>query len=208
MTHAFPDSVLLIFCKAPVTGQVKTRLQPALTPEQATQAHIDLTRMTLDRAFEQPLCPVILCCSPDDSHPFFQQCARHYPLTLAVQRGHDLGERMHLALRDALSRYRYALLTGCDCPSLTHDNLRHALLALDQGHDLVIAPAEDGGYVLIGLNNPQPDLFTGIRWGSDQVMTSTRQQAARLGLSWHELPVQWDVDRIEDWNRHVNARSG
>lgn len=202
MTEDNSDSALLIFSRAPVTGQVKTRLQPALTPEQATEAHIELTRLTLARAFEPPLCPVILYCTPDDGHPFFRQCAREYPLTLAVQRGRDLGERMHLALSDALSRYRRVLLMGCDCPSLQAGDLRQALAALKQGYDAVMAPAEDGGYVLIGLNKPCPGLFTGIRWGSEQVMVSTRQRARRLGLRWYELATQWDVDRIDDWIRY------
>jgi len=87
MTYLFPDSVLLIFCKAPVAGQVKTRLQPTLTAEQAVAAHRQLACLTLERAFLQPLCEVRLYCAPDTVHAFFQQCARAYPLTLAAQRG-------------------------------------------------------------------------------------------------------------------------
>lgn len=155
-TYQFPDSVLLVFCKAPIAGQVKTRSQPELSAEQAVAAHINLTQMTLDRAFQQKLCPVVLCCSPDNEHPFLQQCVKDYPLILPQQSGSDLGERMHNALTDALSGYRHAVLIGCDCPSLTIDNFRQALSALQNISDSVIAPTEDGGYVLIGLNAPQP----------------------------------------------------
>lgn len=206
MTYLFPDSVLLIFCKAPIAGQVKTRLQPALTAEQAAAAHRQLTRMTLDRAFQEALCPVILYCAPDDSHPFFQQCANDYALTLAIQRGNDLGERMHLALSDTLSRYRHALLIGCDCPSLTPDDLRNALQALEDGSDCVIAPADDGGYVLIGLNAPQPGLFDDMEWGTDAVMAETRRRVFHADLKLHELGKQWDVDTIEDWKRYLKRR--
>lgn len=206
MAHAFPDSVLLVFCKAPIAGQVKTRLQPALNPEQAVAAHITLARMTLDKAFEQALCPVELCCAPDSEHAFFQRCAADYPLKLTRQYGNDLGERMHNAFADALSRYRHALLIGCDCPSLTSDDLRQALAALQNGNDAVLAPAEDGGYVLIGLNAPQPDLFSRMTWGNEQVIATTRHRAAKSGLIWHELDTQWDVDTIGDWRRYLDVQ--
>lgn len=207
MADLFPDSVLLIFCKAPLAGQVKTRLQPALSAEQAVSVHRQLSQMTLKRAFEQPLCPVILYCAPDATHPFFRQCASDYAVSLQIQQGEDLGARMHHALSDALSQYQHALLMGCDCPSLAAKDLQQALLVLKNSHDAVIAPAEDGGYVLIGLNKPQPHLFDNMAWGTDQVMKTTRQRAKQLGLNLFELELQWDVDTIEDWERYLGLQS-
>lgn len=207
MTSLFPDSVLLIFCKAPIAGQVKTRLQPALTAEQAAVAHRQLTAGTLERAFQQPLCPVMLCCAPDVDHAFFRQCAAKYPLQVTDQRGNDLGERMHNAFVAALLRYRQAILIGCDCASMTADDLRQALVALQSGKDVVIAPAEDGGYVLIGLNAVRPILFSDMPWGSDRVMAETRRRINKAGLNLHELAQQWDVDTIEDWRRYLNLKN-
>lgn len=204
MADLFPDSVLLIFCKAPLVGQVKTRLQPALSAEQAVSVHRQLSQMTLKRAFAQPLCPVILYCAPDALHPFFLECASDYPVALQVQRGGDLGARMQHALSAALSQYRHALLMGCDCPSLTAAELQQALQALKDGYDAVIAPAEDGGYVLIGLNTAQPNLFTDMPWGTDLVMNATRQRVKQLGLNLFELGLQWDVDTVQDWERYLN----
>lgn len=201
MDYLFSDSVLIIFCKAPVVGQVKTRLQPALTAEQALAAHTRLARMTMERAFRQPLCAVHLYCAPDSGHPFFQQCAKDYPLTLAVQRSGDLGAKMHQAFEETLTSYRHALLIGSDCPSLTTDDLSEALLALKNGHDAVLGPAEDGGYVLIGLNAPQPVLFENMAWGGESVMAETRERAGKAGLGLHKLGEQWDVDTPEDWAR-------
>lgn len=203
MTTLFPGSVLLIFCKAPIAGQVKTRLQPELTSIQAAAAHRQLTRLTLDRAFQRPLCAVQLYCAPDTNHSFFEQCANDYPLLLSTQRGADLGERMLNAFRDALSQYRHALLIGCDCPSLTVDDLQQALTVLQNGQDAVIAPAEDGGYVLIGLNAPQPVLFEDMVWGNEKVMEETRLRARHASISLHELARQWDVDTAEDWARYL-----
>ncbi|MDP3334291.1 MAG: TIGR04282 family arsenosugar biosynthesis glycosyltransferase [Methylococcaceae bacterium] len=208
MQTLFPDSVLLIFCKAPIPGQVKTRLQPALSAEQAAAAHRQLTYMTLDRAFQQPLCAVELHCAPDTGHDFFQDCARLYPLTLKMQHGADLGERMHRAFADALGRHRHALLIGCDCPSLSADELRWALTALNQGHDAIIAPADDGGYVMIGLNETQPKLFSNMSWGHDQVMTITRNRVNDIGLNLYELDSQWDVDTYQDWQRYLLLVNG
>ncbi|MDD2762107.1 MAG: DUF2064 domain-containing protein, partial [Methylomonas sp.] len=129
MKYLFQDATLLIFCKAPTPGLVKTRLIPALGAEQATLAHIALTRTTLNHAFERPLCPVQLYCAPDTGHGFFTRCAKDYPLTLAKQTGIDLGARMANALTAALAHYRRAVLIGCDCPGLTAGDLEQAFQA-------------------------------------------------------------------------------
>jgi len=207
MYYQFSDGLLLIFCKAPVKGQVKTRLQPTLSVEQAVSAHIQLTKMTLDRAFEEPLCQVKLYCSPDTEHSFFKQCTLDYPLTLATQHGNDLGEKMLNAFTDALTKFRHVVLIGCDCPSLSVKDLRSAFLALQSGDDVVFAPAEDGGYVLIGLNVPQPTLFENIVWGNENVMAETRNRVAHAKLKACELSEQWDVDDIEGWQRFLDHSS-
>ncbi len=72
---------------------------------------------------------------------------------------------------------------------------------LDRGKDLVLAPAEDGGYVLVGLTKPEPRLFSDMLWGNSGVMADTRLRAEKLGLDLGELPIQWDVDVPEDLNR-------
>lgn len=201
MEYQFPDSVQIIFCKAPVAGQVKTRLLPALSAEQAMNVHKQLTRLTLRRAFELALAPVQLHCSPDSEHTFFQECARDYPLTLVQQNGTDLGARMFNAFEEALRTFRSAIVVGCDCPSLRAEDLRQALLTL-QHQPAVIAPAEDGGYVMLGLTAAYPALFANISWGSGKVMAETRQQARQTGLPLFELAEQWDLDTIEDLSRY------
>ena len=95
MTYKYPDAVLMIFCKAPITGQVKTRLTTELTAEQAMQVHIELTQRTLQLATISNLCPVQLWCTPSTDHPFFTASAQTYPVILQQQQGDDLGERMN-----------------------------------------------------------------------------------------------------------------
>lgn len=207
MNTLFPDCVLLVFCKAPIAGQVKTRLQPSLTAEQAVAAHIQLTRFTLSRAFEQPLCDVQLYCTPDTQHEFFQACALDYPLTLAKQDGSDLGLRMLNAFKQALIKYRHVIVIGCDCPSLTYADLQQAFTALQNGYDVVIGPAADGGYVLIGLNGPQRFLFESMPWGTNAVASQTYLLAEQNGLTVFKLREQWDVDYVEDWRRFLREFS-
>lgn len=198
MTYAYPDSVLMIFCKAPEPGRVKTRLMPELTAEQAAELHQELGIRTLELAARSSLCPIQLWCAPSTGHPFFTEAAAAYPLRLKQQRGRDLGERMHRAFRSELARYANALLIGCDCPSLTAADLAEALEAINRDCDAVLSPAEDGGYVLIGLIRPCPELFDAMPWGTAQVLEQTRTRIRRNHLRCRELKEQWDVDTAED----------
>ena len=91
MTYKYPDAVLMIFCKAPVAGQVKTRLTPELTDEQALQVHIELTQRTMQLATISHLCPVQLWCTPSTDHAFFAASAQTWPVILRQQKGNDLG---------------------------------------------------------------------------------------------------------------------
>lgn len=113
----------------------------------------------------------------------------------------DLGRRMAFAFSKTLKRASSAILIGTDCPSLTQADLKEAAEILAQGFDAVIGPAEDGGYVLLGLRHYVPDLFSGISWGTNRVMEKTRLRLRRLKWRWHELPERWDVDRPEDLER-------
>jgi len=202
MTYKYPNAVLMIFCKAPVPGQVKTRLFPELTAEQAAELHIELSIKTLQRATESNLCPVQLWCSPTTEHDFFTSLQATYPITLEQQQGSNLGERMHHAFCSALTGYSHALLMGCDCPSLTGLDLEQALIALIQDNDVVLAPAKDGGYVLIGLNKPHPELFDDMPWGMARVLEQTRKRIERYKLRHYELNQQWDLDTPEDLERY------
>ncbi|MFZ2311027.1 MAG: TIGR04282 family arsenosugar biosynthesis glycosyltransferase [Methylobacter sp.] len=202
MTYKYPDAVLMIFCKAPIPGQVKTRLIPELTAEQAAELHIELSIKTLQRAVQSNLCPVQLWCTPTTAHGFFTASQAAYPLVLKQQQGADLGERMHHAFCSALADYSHALLMGCDCPSLTGQDLEEALTALNQKNEVVLAPAEDGGYVMIGLNQLHPELFDNMPWGTARVLNQTRARIKLHKLRHHELNEQWDLDTPEDLERY------
>jgi uncharacterized protein len=200
----YPDAVILVFCKAPLPGQVKTRLIPQLSPEQAAQVHCELTLRTLETVTANNLCRVQLWGSPTNDHPFFSTLANRSQLELKTQQGEDLGAKMHHAFMDTLQNHQSAVLIGCDCPSLTTNDVAQALEHLHTDKDCVLAPAEDGGYVLIGLKQPQPKLFADMPWGTNQVLPITRQKAHDLDLAYQEITPQWDVDTPADYTRYLS----
>ena len=111
---------------------------------------------------------------------------------------------MERAFQAMLARAARCVLIGSDCASLTAQDLADADAALaEPGCDAVFTPAEDGGYVLVGLNRPQPAIFADIAWGSEVVMQQTRARLRQQSLTWRELPMRWDVDRVEDYERLV-----
>jgi rSAM/selenodomain-associated transferase 1 len=201
----FPEAVIQVFCKAPVPGKVKTRLFPQLNTVQAAEVHQRLTELTLGKICQSELSDVELWCSPDTDHVFFAKCHNNYPLALKTQSQGDLGFRMNHALTEGLKKYRQVVLIGCDCPSFEYSDFVAALCALDQGCDSVLAPTEDGGYSLIGLTRPVPELFSGINWGTSEVLESTKSKIHKLKLDCHELPLQWDVDYYEDYLRFLKT---
>jgi hypothetical protein len=185
---------IAILSRAPVPGQTKTRLIPALGAEGAADLHRRFLHATVRTALQANLGPITLWCTPDTSHPEFTACAALGPLTLRPQVVGDLGLRM-LATIDTPT-----LIIGTDCPTLTQTHLQQAANALNE-NDAVLIPAEDGGYVLIGLRQPEPAIFTDITWGTAQVLASTRQRLHGIGYSWRELPTLWDVDEPADLTR-------
>lgn len=191
---------VMVFARAPVPGQCKTRLIPALGTQGAAQLHERLVRRALAAACESQPASVELWCTPDASHPFFTACARDYPIGLQVQQGGDLGERMHAAFAHALNSHQRAVLIGADIPGIDAAYLRDAVTALDHA-PAVFGPAEDGGYVLVGLKKADGKLFRNIDWGGPQVMAQTRERAAHLGWQVAELGTLWDLDRPEDLAR-------
>lgn len=202
----FPHSRILIFAKAPEAGRVKTRLIPALGGDGAALLQQRLLDHTLDWVTQAALCPVELWCAPDDRHPAFRSLAACHGITLRAQQGADLGQRMAHAARSALADAQQVLLIGNDCPVMKADYLRAALQALQQGKEVVFGPAEDGGYVLLGLRRCHDVLFSDLPWGSERVMAVSRRRVAELGLPTEELAVLWDLDRPEDWQRLCRER--
>jgi len=196
-----PRTAVAVFSNAPVPGMAKTRLAPSLGPEGAATLQRALTRKTLATAIAAEIGPVSLWCAPDQKHSFFSECHREFGVSLHQQHGADLGVRMLNVFRALLADHTKVLLIGTDCPVFRPEHLRNAATTLVDGSKAVFCPAEDGGYVLVGLNSAEPRLFSGIPWGTAGVMNETRARLSELGWHWRELDTLWDVDRPEDYER-------
>ena len=187
---------------------MKTRLIPALGESGAAELQRQLIERTLHTAVAAGLGMPELWCAPGPEGPFFAACAERHGIALQTQGEGDLGTRMARALESALAAGSQGLLIGCDCPALTPAYLREAAAALACGNDAVLGPAEDGGYVLIGLaRSPPAQLFEDIAWGTATVMQETRARLARGNWRWRELALLWDVDRLEDLRRLRQLRA-
>lgn len=191
------DCALIIFAKAPLPGYAKTRLARVLGNDAAARLASRMLDHTLARAAEAGIGPIELCCTPDIAHPQFQKAVGQFGISLTAQGEGDLGERMHRALARNLERCQRAVLIGTDAPGLSAGTLRAAAHALSRKSS-VFAPASDGGYVLVGLSRPAPQLFDGIEWSTSRVMSQTRERVGRLGISSLELAILHDVDEPED----------
>jgi uncharacterized protein len=198
-----PDGMVAVLAKAPVPGFAKTRLVPLLGPHGAAALQQRLIERALATALEAGIGPVTLWCAPDDAHPFFRKASRRHGVHLAAQPDGDLGERMLTAFRSAPSSTAPVLI-GTDCPVLDPADLRDAAALLDDA-DVVIAPAEDGGYGLIAGRRPVPALFERVPWGTEWVAALTRERAQREGLRVAELRTIWDVDTPADFERLYSA---
>ena len=198
--------------RAPVPGRTKRRLIPAIGAERAAALHRAMIRHAVMSALASGVGPVELWCTPSPDHEVFRSLESEARIGLHTQIGPDLGARMLTAIE---ARPGATAVIGSDCPFLEPGDLVRAASVLDAAGarprqscadhpehgadtDVVVVPALDGGYVLIAVNRPRPELFTGVEWGTGRVLAQLRErvQAARLRL--FELEARRDVDRPED----------
>jgi uncharacterized protein len=190
--------VVLIFQKNEVLGKVKTRLAAGVGEEQALEIYRQLLAKTYLALRDVSV----------SFTTYFSEFIPYNPIHSAenklVQVGHDLGERMKNAFAENFeSGMEKVVLIGTDCPSLEGIHLSQAFEALDQS-DLVLGPARDGGYYMIGMKRRADFLFEGITWSTELVLSQTLALAAEQGLQTSLLPVLEDIDTLEDWDRYCS----
>ena len=200
---------LCVFTRSPELERVKTRLARQIGAVAALDAHIQLVSRTLDRVVARSESGTVVQRSMDweaelwisgsPDSPCVRRWVSEFSLRLHQQQGADLGQRMRHALFPATTS-RGGVLIGTDCPDIDADYVRAAFDALKEV-DVVLGPAEDGGYGLIGMYRDSPALFESIPWSTADVRSSTLAQAERAGLRVACLPMIWDVDTEADWLR-------
>lgn len=208
----------IVLSKAPIPGLVKTRLIPELGEHNACDIYGQLlTRLenTLRELSTTKKNHIALWIAGDCEHEAFRSWADIATVykqpaqddLSSIDLGDiDLGVRMAIAVKSALSRGRIPILVGVDVPNLDTPYLSDCLLQLES-HDLVISPAEDGGYGLLGMKQFYTELFENKLWGTDSVFAETKRDIQRLEILAKYLPQVWDVDEPEDVARWLTERS-
>jgi rSAM/selenodomain-associated transferase 1 len=180
-----------IFAKPPLPGKVKTRLIPDIGATGAARVYRYCLEYTLAVVKQSGLDYQLFITEANDD-PLFQQ--EDYRL----QKGEDLGARMFHAFQELLSRGSHgALIIGTDCLDITSMHLQEAACSLAD-HELVLIPAFDGGYTLIGCTAIDPSLFDKMRWSTDQVYQQTMMNAQRLNYRTRSLEPIRDIDSLQD----------
>ena len=192
-------AVLGIYAKQPISGQVKTRLCPPLSKTEAAELYrcslLEIVQRMRRASFE-----LVICYTGER-----QWFAETFPgLTLSAQRGVDLGARMADSLSSFLQQgYRQAVLIGSDIPDLPLELVEQAFVELRQA-EVVLAPATDGGYVLIGESIHRPELFAKIPWSTGEVFAETMKQIEAHDIKARQLSSWEDLDDIAALQRFLH----
>ncbi|MBU0484559.1 MAG: TIGR04282 family arsenosugar biosynthesis glycosyltransferase [Proteobacteria bacterium] len=197
---------IIIFTRYPKPGASKTRLIPALGAEGAANLQKQMTEQIIRQARltgQHRQAELEVRFTGASKAEIYSWLPAEIPC-LPQGKG-DLGDRLARAFMASFTSADKTITVGADCPALTHKIITKALDHLTN-FDLVLGPAHDGGYYLIGLKDYQPELFNSIPWGTEEVLTITIARAKKKGLSIFQLETLFDVDRPEDI-RHFNNNS-
>ncbi len=196
-----PTTAVAIMAKAPRAGEVKTRLCPPLSSDEAAELYHCFLQDKVAQVQAVKGAQPVLSYTPQGEVAFFEGLAPDF--LLLPQEGPDLGARLAHTFGELFARgHRIVCAIDSDSPTLPSSYLTRAVTLLGQPEvDLLLGPSEDGGYYLIGLKHLHRELFEGISWSSDRVLHQTRERAAALCLRVVSLPPWYDVDTPEDLAR-------
>lgn len=192
------ENIILCFCKHPTPGLVKSRLAKDIGNERAAEIY----KLLLDeilKSISDLEAEVYLYCYPDVDHPILQQHKDKYKLTLEKQCDGDLGMKMFHAISSHLNKNSNVVLVGSDCLEINACYIQKAFESLNSGYEIVLGPAIDGGYVLIGANNINVSIFQNIAWSTNEVLKQTEEKINELDWKYYCLNKVRDLDTLEDF---------
>lgn len=200
---------LLMFGKKPRPGRVKTRLVPPLSSDQALRlyrAFLD-DQLAFLRGFAGRT--AVAWWTDEPLEPAERSAPSLDGVDVRVQGPGDLGARMLQAIEQSCrGESGPAVIFGADCPTLPATRVLEAFETLERGATAVIVPADDGGYVLLGMSEPRRELVDGVAWGRPDVAATTRRKAATSGIDLVELAPWYDVDEINSLRRLRDELAG
>ena len=192
------SSIVALFTRISVPGGVKKRIAIRSDAQLAMRAHQFMLKNTLKVLVSSPALTFQIWVAGELQHLNSGDPLSPYQAQLRLQRGDSLGDRMAYTIGYNASNGAKTVLIGSDCPAMNVDYIQAAFSCLNTGADLVVGPAEDGGYVLIGMHELHLPIFRGIDWGSSRVLKQTLKVARDMGLNVCLLDTLSDVDRVED----------
>ena len=201
--------LLIQFAKWPRIGMVKTRLAATLGDAHALEVHVSLMDAVFTNLISYQSAEVELWLN--EFHPLDEislgavkgKLEQHH-IAYRLQCEGSLGEKMANAIQRSLTGYEKVIIVGSDCPTVDAEYLAAASCMLE-AHDIVLGPAEDGGYVLVGASRFDPAVFAGVAWGQGSVLKQTLANAKRLAFSCGLLETTWDVDELSDYQRWLSG---
>lgn len=191
-------TLIQIFAKAAIEGAVKTRLARQVGNAAALLIHQRLCRHVVAECCAANADQVEIWAALDTNDPFLQG----FGLPVYEQQGRELGTRLDFAMRHGLARHSRVVIVGADVYSLTAAYIQQAFKGL-QTSEIVVGPATDGGYVLIGASHSIPAVFHDIPWGTPDVMGATMDKLLSNMISFELLPERWDIDTLDDIKRYA-----
>jgi rSAM/selenodomain-associated transferase 1 len=196
---------LVLMAKSPIEGQVKTRLIGTLTAEDARLLYVaflsDTFALMEDVMEEREDLSLVLCYTPEGEEEAFEDVEREGCLMIA-QRGDGLGERLTNCFADVFALgFDSVIAIGGDSPTLPEEMIEEAFDSLETENDVVVVPAEDDGYCLIGMRRLHRRIFKDIPWSTSEVMVTTEARAKEADLSLIVGPAWFDVDTPEELER-------
>lgn len=196
------DAIFVLFARVPRVGEVKTRLAAALGPEAALALHRAFLLDTIELMHRASARGVQRAIWFSEAWQPDAEIETHLGGFLrGVQDGEDLGTRMRTCLSELLAAgWKRVVIVGVDSPSLPQEILNQAVSAL-KDREVVLGPALDGGYYVVGARTVTPEMFRGIAWGGSQVLSDTLEVLKILGMAPVLLPKWYDVDTVEDLDR-------
>ena len=195
-----PDStgpVIYLFAKAPVPGQVKTRMQPHLSEAESADLALRMMTISMSKVAGSWPGPRVMAAAPDKSHPAFARLCSEYGFDLVDQGDGDLGERMLRVLEQGIDTRGFAVVMGCDVPHIDERIIGDAYRDAVAGNPFVGA-AVDGGFYVLGLGKFPDGIFKGITWGGSQVLEKLLGNLEEPAFGLARYPVLRDIDTWPD----------
>jgi uncharacterized protein len=198
MKNNYMKNIICIFSKPPIAGMTKSRLAQSIGKIPAADLAAAMLQDILEQAIEVKNAEIFIAYPPENRPSEFN--LPQYPnIKFIQQKGINLGERMANAFADLLSgkNSEKVIIIGSDCITVSSEKLQAGFTALSE-YPIIIEPAQDGGYVLVGQSVFCPTMFRNINWGTNTVMNETRKKLNEANVNFSELPPSFDIDHYAD----------